>query len=214
MVWKKKMAYTAGYTPVLFKDKKEDRNNLPRIVDVELRILLWYEVAKISSWKYCNLLHRTVRFQGHVSTKHTFNCAAAFDTVEIYPELRMGWRSVRGVFIVSWGTLCKKWPCCCLCYSFFSWLIIVWKKCCCFSWELSLHVPWPFIPPTCPMRDLMELQGKAGIVMDKSSKRMKCLNFCLEECENRLVFDFWFFPHTTAEVLSFYLCLSKCQTLI
>lgn len=113
------MAYTAGYTPVLFKDKWEDRNNLPRIVDVELRILLWYEVAKISSWKYCNLLHRTVRFQGHVSTKHTFNCAAAFDTVEIYPELRMGWRSVRGVFIVSWGTLCKKWPCCCLCYSFF-----------------------------------------------------------------------------------------------
>lgn len=35
---KKILAYAAGYTPVLFKDKWEDRNHLPRIINVELHI--------------------------------------------------------------------------------------------------------------------------------------------------------------------------------
>lgn len=38
--FEKMLAYTAGQTSVLFKDKWEDRDNLPRIVDMELHIRL------------------------------------------------------------------------------------------------------------------------------------------------------------------------------
>lgn len=103
------LVYTAGQTPVLLKNKWEDRDNSPRIVDVELHIQLWYEVARISSWKYCNLLHSTVIFQGHVSTKHTLYCGTGFWHCR---SISRTWDGLEecGVFDVSWGKLCKKWP--------------------------------------------------------------------------------------------------------
>lgn len=123
----------------------------------------------------------------------------------------MVWRSIRGVLIVSWGKFCKKWSCCCLCYPYFSWSIAVKKSCQLFG-RIVCACALAFYPTHLPHEGPNGGEDKAGIIMDKSSRGMKCLNFCLEEYGNRLVFDFYFFPHT-AEKFCHFTCVFPSATL-